>query len=241
MEPAVAHVSIPSNSYERVIIIGDVHGCHDEFEKILKSVEFRKDIDLLILVGDLLGKGPQSVATVRTVIRLGALCVRGNHEDNLIRSLRDPGGKHFIKRYPFGKDLSKQEVDWIINLPYTITLPDAGLVVVHAGLVPGLPVHRQRPKDLMRMRTIDAQGRGSKEHASKDFTSWASVYPGPQTVVFGHTARQNLQVHPFAIGLDTGCVHGRQLTALVVDQNGKRFVHVDAAKIYEEPETSTEL
>ncbi len=41
---------------QRVIIVGDIHGCLVEFKELLQKVDYRKEYDKLILVGDLVGK-----------------------------------------------------------------------------------------------------------------------------------------------------------------------------------------
>jgi hypothetical protein len=52
-------------SQARTIIIGDVHGCIIELKDLLNKVAFRKNYDRVILVGDLVGKGPASAQVVR--------------------------------------------------------------------------------------------------------------------------------------------------------------------------------
>jgi hypothetical protein len=56
------------------------------------------------------------------------------------------------------------------------------------------------------------------------------VYRGPQRVFFGHHATAGLQQHPFALGLDTGCVYGRELTACILPD--RRLVSVPARRAY---------
>ena len=44
----------------RKIIIGDIHGCFDEFQDLLKKIEFQKDVDKIYSVCDLINRGPSS-------------------------------------------------------------------------------------------------------------------------------------------------------------------------------------
>jgi hypothetical protein len=66
------------------------------------------------------------------------------------------------------------------------------------------------------MRTLDGKGRWSSDADAG--VLWGARYEGPPHVVFGHNARPEPQLHPWATGLDTGCVYGGKLTALVLDE-----------------------
>ena len=69
------------DSKTRLIIIGDVHGCLDELKLLLKQCNYKKEHDKIILVGDLVNKGPSSAGVVKFVREIGATSVRGNHDD----------------------------------------------------------------------------------------------------------------------------------------------------------------
>jgi len=113
-------------------------------------------------------------------------------------------------------------------LPAYLRLPEHEALVVHAGLVPQLPVEEQDPVLLMNVRSIRADGSGSKR--PDDGALWASRWLGPELVLFGHHASAGLQLHPHAIGLDTGCVYGGKLSACILPE--QKLVSVPARRAY---------
>jgi hypothetical protein len=238
--PSVFHVTLHLKEHKRVIIVGDVHGCDEELGILLDRCKFAHGEDSLVFVGDLVAKGPSSVDVVRRVMRLGALSVRGNHEDNLIKSLRDKSSKFFgSKTYSFGSELTEEEVSWVNDLPYTISIPEINVIVVHAGLESNKSLSDQKLENMIRMRTLDKHGKASKEQPSENLKLWAPSWPGPETVIFGHAAKQGLQQEEFALGIDTSCVYGKNLTAVIFQTNGsRRLFQLPINTIHQQPDES---
>ena len=56
-------------------VVGDIQGCHAEFQQLLDMIAFDPAHDLLWLVGDLVNRGPDSLAVLRTVKSLGPAAV----------------------------------------------------------------------------------------------------------------------------------------------------------------------
>lgn len=210
----------------RTIIVGDVHGCSEELRALLGKVSFDRRHDRLIFVGDLVGKGPHPREVVQLARELGAAAVRGNHEHALLRwrgrgaPLPDPLGEVREAYAGTVAELQQEDWDWLAALPYYLRLPGlqadgAETVVVHAGMVPGVPLSQQTAEDLVSMRSLDPRsGKASARHV--EAAPWAARWRGPEHVVFGHDARRGLQRRPCATGLDTGAVYGGNLTALLL-------------------------
>lgn len=197
----------------RTVIVGDVHACRAELEALLARVSFGSD-DRLVLVGDMIVRGPDVVGTLDLVISIGAQAVRGNHEDRLLRWRQSPRRPLSVAHRAVSTALASRHWAFLESLPLWLDLPSHGVRVVHAGLVPGVPIEQQAPHALMYIRTLSATGRPLEARGE---ALWAARYRGPPHVVFGHNALPEPQIHPHATGIDTGAVYGHRLTAMVLD------------------------
>ncbi|MDQ3034709.1 MAG: metallophosphoesterase [Myxococcota bacterium] len=214
----------------RTVIVGDVHGCLEELERLLADLALAPS-DRLVMVGDLVAKGPASLGVLRLLRQLRAESVLGNHDANLLRHHREPASSDDEAITKLARKLDDEDWAWLEALPYTIPLAGEGAIVVHAGLAPGVPLRTQKPDDMLTMRSVRPDGTASKR--LEDGAPWASVWPGPLHVYFGHDAVRGLQRHPFATGLDTACVYGGRLTACVLP--GGELTSVKAKRAYAEP------
>ncbi|KAK9387583.1 Metallo-dependent phosphatase-like protein [Lipomyces mesembrius] len=86
---------MPASSDGRLIFIGDIHGCNVEFGQLLDAVGFVPSQDKLILLGDFISKGPNSIAVLEMAMKYNAACIRGNHENTLLRRYAKKHGQKF--------------------------------------------------------------------------------------------------------------------------------------------------
>lgn len=216
----------------RVIAVGDVHGCIDELTALLRKCDYHPG-DLVVFLGDLVCKGPDSLSVVQLAREVGAIGVRGNHDFEVVRwhqaikSGADPpviGSEH----YYVASALHTADLKWMYSLPWFISSSHLNALFVHAGFVSGIRLAKQNPRLMMNMRSILPDGTVT----SKFFNNWpwARLWDGPQTVFFGHDADRGLQQYEHAIGLDTGCVYGGKLTACILPE--RRLVSVNAKQEY---------
>lgn len=203
----------------RTIWIGDVHGCADELRDLLDLMGPVSG-DQLVFVGDLVARGPDTAAVLRIVRELRASCVRGNHEHRLIHAhqarLRGERGPRLGASHQHLVDTLGEE-DWnqLESLPLSLEFPEHNVRVVHAGIAPGVAMKAQQAWTLMHVRSLTRLGAPSDRYSPE---SWAASYKGDPHIVFGHNAQAGLQLWPCATGLDTACVYGGRLSALVLEQ-----------------------
>lgn len=228
---------------KRTIFVGDVHGCIDEFDELLKKLSYDPKNDRLILLGDLIDRGPDSVAVVRKAREMNLECVMGNHEHKFIKWFRTQGTRvDFYDKRAFYSELSDQDIVYIHDMPTYIELDD--VAAVHAGVKPGIPISSQTKDDLMYLRYTDSDrkfislkkiNKLGKEATGAIF--WTEFWTGPKNIVYGHNVNsykdpriEETAPGIFCYGIDTGCCFGGRLTALIWET--REIVQVQAKRAY---------
>ena len=211
----------------RTIVIGDIHGCYDELIELLEKVDFGED-DQVVAVGDLITKGPKSREVLQLFMNDARFrTVIGNHD----LALRRRWSGEDIELKPAQREAHKElradrdaYTSFLNRSPFIIDL-DTHLVV-HAGLRPNVELYSQTTGDLTRLRTL------GPDRESEEGTPWYHVYHGEKVVLFGHWPSPEPRRGKKAIGLDTGCVYGYNLTAYIIETD--EFVSVPAKRAYDE-------
>ena len=214
---------------ERIIAVGDIHGCHLEFAELLESLELQAG-DRLILLGDLVNRGPDSPAVLDLARKTGAISLLGNHELRLLRHRRDPG--NFDLRNGDAETFAQlRPSDWeyIEAMQLTHFENELNTVFVHGGFMPGEPWSRQPAEVVTRIQSVH-DGKPCKRADAPDAPLWADLWNGPPFVVYGHAPREGVHKLKWSLCLDTGCVLGGYLTAYILPE--KRLVQVKARRRY---------
>lgn len=247
-------------SNKRIVVVGDIHGCLEEFDELLKVLQYNKERMRLVLLGDLMDRGPDPVGCVRRARELKVECVMGNHEEKHLR-----WHKHEKKRLETGKanpmkdmapeamaaneDLNDQDWSWMKNLPLKIQLTtgwQSSWWAVHAGCEPRYSLEKQDPRQIMRVRYVDqngiAQALNPDLSQPEGTVYWDELWNGPESIIYGHCVHNLEKVrwvqkdnNVQCLGIDTGSCFGGHLTAAILpshDDYGYELVQVIAKKKY---------
>ncbi len=214
----------------RLIAIGDIHGCHLEFAELLSRLAPTRD-DRIVLLGDLVNRGPDSRKVIDLARECRALALLGNHELRLLK-YRRTGDKKYVKDTDLETFQQLRATDWAYLEAMTLTFeaPELNTVFVHGGFLPSQPWQKQPAEVVTRVQVIDRDGRPAKRADEPDAPAWADLWSGPPFVVYGHTPRDDVYRLKWSVGIDTGCVLGGALTAYQLPE--KRFVQVKARQRY---------
>jgi bis(5'-nucleosyl)-tetraphosphatase (symmetrical) len=118
--------------------VGDIQGCDEELQALLERLNFSADRDQLWFVGDLVNRGPDSLAALRRVRSLGdnAVVVLGNHDLHLLavaHGARRPRRSDTLDEVLAAPD-REALLEWLITRP--LAHAEGADLMVHAGVVP---------------------------------------------------------------------------------------------------------
>ena len=118
--------------------IGDIQGCYRELLDLLNEINFDENRDRLWFTGDIINRGPESLATLRLIKRLNAVTVLGNHDLHL---LAVAAGKARLRKKDTLEPLlnapdSSELLSWLQNRPLIHQDENMPYTLLHAGLPP---------------------------------------------------------------------------------------------------------
>ena len=187
-----------------------MHGCAAELAELLKKLAGHQ----VVLLGDLFTKGPDPLGVWSLIQEHRLVSVLGNHD---VAVIRDP------EKHPW---LTPEILSYLQTLP--LMRKEGRFVAVHAAVHPKMGHQGTQRAVATLMRRFPDETPGNP--------FWYDAgWEGPECVVFGHDAvrglvRRERKGRPIAIGLDTGCVYGGQLSAYLAEQD--IVVQVKAKRAY---------
>lgn len=174
--------------------------------------------DRVIFAGDLVDRGPLPRECVE--LAMSHECILGNHEDKHLQQRRKRPADLLPDHARTLSLLGPEHLAYFDGLPTMIALPEHGAVVVHAGAYPGVPIAEQDRHHLLHIQCVLPPSKKSHwpSKAPPGHSFWAALWQGPERVIFGHSVLDRAFVGDHAVGIDTGCVHGGPLTAVVLPE-----------------------
>jgi bis(5'-nucleosyl)-tetraphosphatase (symmetrical) len=235
---------------KNIVVYGDIHGCLDEFKKLRKKVDLKPD-DLEISVGDFLNKGPYSIETFHYILNHNIKAILGNNEVKTIKQYKryKKEGKKYLKSLrQFEIDtilkVTKNELKLLQSLPHYLKF--SNLTIVHGGVMPDTVLSEKLDKKSQKVVTLLRYVNKDLEPIPwSDFDGrykfWTELYKGHEGfVVYGHHPFEEPRVDKFSLGIDTGCVYGKKLTAVkfkvkkdgMIDTDNYKLLSVESKKNY---------
>jgi len=219
----------------KTVIISDIHGCYDEFIELLDVIKYDKKSTRLIILGDMVDRGPKSYEVIKKVKSLNVEVAVGNHDSKMVRWLKH--NKNFIENkvpHPMKKvlesdyvhylKLNEDELNWVKNLPTKIHIKD-NFWGIHAGCVSNTKFEDQKFDALIRVRYVDANGKmlalpKNKKQPENSFF-WTELWDQPYSIIYGHHVHDEPRIdrnkNNICIGIDGGAPFGKYLNAFCLE------------------------
>jgi bis(5'-nucleosyl)-tetraphosphatase (symmetrical) len=135
---ASPYLLMTSEEPQPTYVIGDLQGCGQQLQALLALIEQTTADARLLFLGDLVNRGPQSLATLRHLRSLGtrAEAVLGNHDLHLLAVAQGIRPAHASDTLQDILDAPDRDelLDWIRHRP--LALFEQNHLLFHAGLLP---------------------------------------------------------------------------------------------------------
>lgn len=218
----------------RTIIMTDIHGCDRELELLLNKVQINPLKDRLIFLGDLFDRGRQSYEVFRRIQKMQKMfgdrliLIRGNHDQMLLNTIQDfsemrlwslNGGRKTVSSFKEHGDDIRSAQPMVENMPFWFETDQ--FICVHAGLVSQVPEENDQVTVLWDRGVSygEYEGKlGIGGHTPMKQVVW--WMPGKNYMILRENSRLPLPEKGF-ICLDTGCVFGGKLSAMIIE--GEEF------------------
>lgn len=169
-------------------LVGDLQGCCDALERMLATLDFSPSRDRLYLLGDLVNRGPSSLATLRRLIKLGdsASCLLGNHDLHLLAVAAGVRPAHRSDTLQAILDAPEREALLLWLRQQRLACFEQGWLMVHAGVVPQWDL----PQTLALAAEVETLLRGPDLHAfltqmyGNEPDTWSDDLQGPERLRF---------------------------------------------------------
>lgn len=119
-------------------LVGDIQGCYVELCNLIEKIKFDSLQDEIWFTGDLVARGPDSLATLRLIKSMGSSVktVLGNHDLHLMSvyaGIKKPHKSDFINDLLIAHD-ADELIDWLADQPLLLKIPNDNAYVSHAGI-----------------------------------------------------------------------------------------------------------
>ncbi|MGP2543970.1 metallophosphoesterase [Yersinia sp. 2541 StPb PI] len=209
---------IDGSEYQRIFVVGDIHGCYKKLMDALERVQFERSTDLLVSVGDLADRGLQNIECYELLNSRWFHAVRGNHEQMAIDVLAGGevdtwianGGRWFFLLDVSNKHLVEQLIRRAEQLPLIIEVntDQAKYVVAHADYPSDEYVYGKAVSEqlvLWNRKRLNASMKGENHEIL-----------GADKFIFGHTPLVKPSLFKNQLYIDTGAVFGNTLTVIQI-------------------------
>jgi serine/threonine protein phosphatase 1 len=234
--PAAPAFEAPLQPDEPLAVIGDVHGCDGLLGRLLDGISGEAAGHRVVVVGDMVDRGENSAAVLRRLAdRPDIVCLKGNHEDMVLRFLAEPeragrswlrnGGVQTLASFGVGglslgaegralreaadrlaQAMGPGLIAWLEGLP--LLFRSGNVAVVHAGADPRRALDAQEEQVLL-------WGHPRFESERREDGVW---------VVHGHVIQSEARAEEGRIAVDTGAYATGHLTAALIGPGRGEFL-----------------